>query len=213
MWHSIAEEKNAHIGKSVHVVGAGPNANSIEKLEKTNNNIFIAINRGIVHRTDFDYMFVDHHFTLNDTNKFHGHAQKICMPIWSRKELNINNELAQQTREKIRLYTWVYKHEGVLQEVDPNDPDGSLNDIILYIDYGNLQSIISFAKLIGANSVTLHGCNGSGQNGQYYSDKILQYYPQLEKIKDRRVESYQRCNNKLFDIAKKLKVTIAHANY
>lgn len=213
MWHTISELKKKYVGKEAVIAGTGPSADAFNSLsfeKQRGKTIYIAINRAVCLSDDFDFVFVDHPETLRiiEDDIWCSHC-RVCMPWYSRGILNINDPIANKHREALFLYAWVYEQESLLDDLDnAKYPDQSINDALLYISYGNAQSILHFCKLTGIEKTTVVGCDGGAVDGRYYSNKVLENYPELKNVGKKRERNYQKINGKILDITNRLGIIL-----
>ncbi len=201
MWHSIAEKKNKHKGEEGILIGPGPSSDILEDvLSGMKRPIKIGINRAIVLRNDFNYIFIDHPTTISIIQKFLGRTKAFCMPLYSRESLNINDDRVVEIQERVLLYSWVYEVDALLESADY-----SLNDILLYIAWGCAQSAIHFAKQIGLEKLTIIGCDGGPVNGQLSAKKIEEIFKKYNPVNaKKRTSHYEKARTKFEYIADKL---------
>lgn len=202
MWHTIAEEKNKYAGKESIIVGPGPTADDIDMLVESYEKkpVLISLNRAIVLRNDYSYLVVDHPATIDIVSKFTGRAKKICMPITSRGNCNINFETAINLQDRILLFAMAYEVDEILTA-----PEYPLNDFLLYIAWGSAQIALHFAKKIGVSDVTMIGCDGGPIDGRIMAKKIEDIFGMFRKRNEqKRNKAYKKTHSRLLEIAKKL---------
>ena len=207
MWHSIAEVKNYVREKNLpehgFFVGAGPSADKLA-LSVSAENIVIGVNRSICLYPNFDFVFIDGPKALHIIAPYLCNTDYVCMPVWSNGQLNINLDICKTYRDKILLFSWVYGSWAFLEA-----PEYSLNDIHLFIDWGCAQSALHFAKKLGLKSLDLIGCDGGPVHGVLYAQKLINLFPDLDKIREsRQRRSYRKIVRNMAGIARTLGLEI-----
>lgn len=200
-WQTIQNVKNKYPGQGI-IVGTGPTADNLSEIRDAfPKATLIGINRAICLRKDFDFIFVDHPKTIQDIEEHIGNTQYICMPMFSRDEVNINHATVQRYAHKILLFVWSYKNWSTLTA-----PDYSLNDILLYISWGGVQSAIHFAQKIGIDALSFRGVDGGTINGSTISKRVADVFKITPSKKQ--IGEYKRAATKIKEIAAQLGIQI-----
>lgn len=202
----IGEFKNKWVGKNAKalVIGTGPSADLLEKQRAfLSYQVVVGINRAIVYYDKFDFVFVDSVATLRVIQPYLDRTRFVCLPVLSVGKLNINEPLVQDIAAKVVLYTWVFGEIGILKA-----NDYSLNDFLLFVSWGNLQSILHFLSLQGIKTVDSFGCGGkSGLDGNVYAKKVREVFRfenNLVRGINRRVKQHRITAERTLEVAKVL---------
>jgi len=204
-FQTIALMKEKYIGQTGILVGTGPSADFLSEAIRLNpKSVLIGINRAACLNDRFDFVFIDHHTGLKLAAPYMRGIGYVLMPMFSRNEINTDSVEARKYASKILLYSWVYEDEGILTA-----PSYSLNDIHLFIQWGNAQSAVHFAKKIGLSRLIILGCDGGEVDGRMFAAKIEPMFRRAgEKKMEKKEEKYEETRAKMEWIASKVGIEI-----
>jgi hypothetical protein len=102
----------------------------------------------------------------------------------------------------IVYFVWAWDLEQVLTRAHV------LDDNMLFIDWGNVQSAVHFAKKIGCDRVKFYGVDGQAVDGKYHCDKVVENFGETRQPLKKLDQDYARTKNKLNWLATKLKLIV-----
>jgi len=149
---TIDEFKGKYVGKRAVIVGTGPTANN---LDYADDDVLIGINRAIVLSEGFDFVFFDNERTKKEIIRFKGNTKYFLSPMFSCGKCIVGKE----DIFDIVYFVWAWDLEQVLTRAHV------LDDNMLFIDWGNVQSAVHFAKKIGCDRVKFYGVDGQAVDG------------------------------------------------
>lgn len=172
------------------IVGAGKSADYFKAVleiykKKNINPILIFINRAVCLYDKIDLVFVDGLHTLEVIKTYFKNTKNVAMPLFSNDRFNINSNLVNQNINKIVFYFWGYEDWNNIKS------EHILHKNMLYLEWGNVQSIAHFCYKKKAESVFFVGCDGGFFDGKLASDEISKYFRQRTKT-NRQQSNYQQ---------------------
>lgn len=209
MWRALAEFKDKYKGRPGVLCATGPSADCIDDVIAAHKKrpVLIGINRALALRNDFDFLFVDHHTTVDilEDKKHLGRTKYLLLPLFSRAHCNLNNPIVQRmaAEGRVVIYSWIYECPEIFDA-----PDYPLNDSLLYIAWGNAQSAIHLARHLGLAGLTIVGCDGGpNKDGRLSANKIEEVYG-LHHDAAKRTRDYKRTKARIYEVAKAAGVKI-----
>ena len=190
----IDEFKGKFKNKRAVIVGTGPTA---ENLDYTDEDVLIGVNRAIVLSKDFDFVFFDNEKTKKELARFKDNTKYFLSPMFSCGKSLIDND-----NPNIIYFVWAWKIEEILKR------SHVLDDNFLFIDWGNIQSAVHFAKKIGFSTVKFYGVDGQAINVKYHSNKIIETFGETRQPLQKLDQDYARTKGRLVWLATELNLVI-----
>jgi hypothetical protein len=190
----IQQFKLKYKDKIAVIVGTGATADNLEDINyNPDKHVLIGINRAICLSDKFEFIFYDNPMTYSAIKRFSDNTKYFLAPIFSMGKCNYNFD-----DEKVYHYVWAWNLPEILGR------NHCLDENLLYISWGNVQSAIHFASKIGCKQVVFYGCDGGEIGGKMHSDKVLQVFGENRQPISKLVKDYASTQSKMKFLVKTL---------